>query len=52
MDHVPTPSGWCQCGHHRDDGRQEKSEPRRLNRAEIRALLAEYGPAYEPKDNR
>ncbi len=50
MEHEPTTSGWCQCGHHRDDGRNERDSITRPTVAQIRHTLAQHGPAYEPKD--
>lgn len=45
MEHVYEPSsGWCSCGHHRDDGRNERDRTDQLTIAEIRELL---GPTYE-----
>lgn len=45
-DHHYLESGWCICGHHRDDGRRERTPVERPTVAEIRAILT----AYEPKD--
>ncbi|WP_177243882.1 hypothetical protein [Microbacterium sp. AR7-10] len=47
-EHVYLESGWCSCGHHRDDGRRDdRSTPYLPTRAEIRAIL---GPTYQPKE--
>lgn len=40
-------SGWCICGHHRDDGRNERTQIAQPTIAEIRDTL---GPTYQPKD--
>lgn len=50
MEHGYTASGWCRCGHHRDDGRNERDHPPRLTREQIRDTLTQHGPAYEPRD--
>jgi len=42
-------SGWCICGHHRIDGRNERDQPELPTIAEIRAIL---GPTYQPKERR
>lgn len=49
MEHAYLESGWCTCGHHRDDGRSERDETPPLDRTAIRAIL---GPTYEPKELR
>lgn len=46
MEHRYLDSGWCICGHHRDDGRNERDRVLQPTVAEIRAILT----AYEPKD--
>lgn len=48
QQHRPTESGWCSCGHHRDDGRNERDAITRPTIAEIRSIL---GPTYQPKDD-
>lgn len=48
QQHTYLPSGWCSCGHHRNDGRHERDPIDAPTRAEIRQIL---GPTYEPKDN-
>lgn len=46
--HVYLPSGWCTCGHHRDDGTRDRPAPDTIpTREQIRAIL---GPTYQPKD--
>jgi len=40
-------SGWCSCGHHRKDGRQDRDHTELPTIAEIRAIL---GPTYQPKE--
>ena len=47
--HYYLDSGWCVCGHHRDDGRRERDTPKLLTVSEIRSML---GPTYQPKDKR
>lgn len=47
MEHRYLDSGWCTCGHHRDDGRNERDTITRPSIDEIRAIL---GPTYEPKE--
>lgn len=42
-------SGWCLCGHHRDDGRHDRDKDNRPTVAEIRQIL---GPTYQPKEQR
>lgn len=49
IEHRYLDSGWCICGHHRDDGRREQTTITQPNIAEIRAIL---GPTYEPKEQR
>lgn len=49
MEHRYLESGWCICGHHRDDGQREKGPILRPTVAEIRTIL---GPTYQPKENR
>lgn len=39
MEHTYEPSGWCACGHHRDDGRRDRDRPEQLTIAEIRTIL-------------
>lgn len=47
--HEYLPSGWCTCGHHRDDGTRKQPDRSTLpTRDEIRRIL---GPTYQPKDN-
>lgn len=48
-EHRYLESGWCTCGHHRQDGRNERDDVNRPTRAEIRTIL---GPTYEPKERR
>lgn len=48
-EHVYLASGWCSCGHHRQDGRNERDAFERPTIAEIRAIL---GPTYQPKEHR
>lgn len=45
--HYYLESGWCICGHHRDDGRRERATIHRPTIAEIRSIL---GTTYQPKD--
>lgn len=47
MEHRYLPSGWCTCGHHRDDGHRDTTPDDRPTVAEIRAIL---GPTYQPKN--
>lgn len=47
IEHRYLESGWCICGHHRDDGRQERDGIQRPTVAEIRNIL---GPTYQPKE--
>lgn len=47
-EHTYLESGWCICGHHRDDGRRDRDAPILPTRDEIRTIL---GPTYQPKDN-
>lgn len=49
MEHRYLESGWCICGHHRDDSRNERDLIEPPTVAEIRAIL---GPTYQPKDTR
>lgn len=49
LDHVYLESGWCVCGHHRADGRNERDRIEQPSIAEIRAIL---GPTYQPKEQR
>lgn len=49
QDHTYLTSGWCSCGHHRNDGRNERTPITRPTIAEIRAIL---GPTYQPKEKR
>lgn len=49
MEHAYLASGWCTCGHHREDGRNERDHITPPTIAEIRDIL---GPTYEPKDRR
>ncbi len=46
-EHHYLESGWCICGHHRDDGKRNRDHSPELTRAEIRSIL---GPTYQPKD--
>lgn len=46
-EHRYLPSGWCICGHHRDDGRHDRDPIDPPTRAEIRAIL---GSTYAPKE--
>lgn len=46
MEHRYLESGWCICGHHRDDGRNERDQVEPLEPTTIRTIL---GPTYEPK---
>lgn len=48
-EHTYLPSGWCTCGHHRDDGRNERDTITRPTVSEIRQIL---GPTYTPKEHR
>lgn len=47
MEHTYLASGWCTCGHHRDDGRRDRDDFTRPTIDEIRTIL---GPTYHPKD--
>lgn len=47
-EHTYLESGWCTCGHHRDDGRKDRDRHGIPPRDEIRRIL---GTTYEPKDN-
>lgn len=48
-DHYYLDSGWCICGHHRDDGTRDRPDPSTIpTRDEIRSIL---GPTYEPRNN-
>lgn len=49
IEHQYLESGWCICGHHRDDGRQERDQINRPTVAEIRGIL---GDTYQPKEKR
>lgn len=49
LEHRYLESGWCVCGHHRDDGRRERTPIAQPTVSEIRNIL---GPTYEPKDKR
>lgn len=49
IEHHYLESGWCICGHHRDDGRRERDTFTKPTVAEIRSIL---GPTYEPKERR
>lgn len=49
LEHRYLESGWCICGHHRNDGRNERDTITQPTIAEIRSIL---GPTYEPKDKR
>lgn len=52
-EHRYLASGWCTCGHHRDDGHREGKQPdNRPTVATIRQTLQTHGPAYEPKAHR
>jgi hypothetical protein len=44
--HTYLPSGWCSCGHHRNDGRRDRDPVERPTLAQIRQILA----AHTPKD--
>lgn len=47
MEHRYLESGWCTCGHHRDDSRRENDRTNLPSRETIRAIL---GPTYQPKE--
>lgn len=45
QQHYYLPSGWCVCGHHRDDGRRDRDQVDPPTVAQIRQIL---GPTYQP----
>lgn len=49
-EHRYEPSGWCSCGHHRDDGTRDRPAAETIpTRTEIRTILNDLGPTYQPK---
>lgn len=46
-EHSYLESGWCICGHHRQDGHRENKPVPVLTRQEIREIL---GTTYQPKE--
>lgn len=48
-NHVYLESGWCICGYHRDDGRQERDTVPLLARSEIRQTLDQHRTKADTK---